>query len=233
MALYKSGTEGSADKAELLSMLTSNMDEAEKVKELIAAAKLNPPVTKPIASSSQQSSVFQSLFGSNKPVAASTPNTVPDDHDYTEVIRQAVKSNSSSNVGATNSTNKSRSSTTNSTQIGKTGNTGRSAAFASPTQRRVNGGASSATSGASSKVKVPVNPEPAPAKTNEYETQILSEMLDSSPGVRWEDIAGLSFAKQTLQEAVILPNLRPDLFTGLRSPPKGVLLFGPPGFTTS
>ena len=63
-------------------------------------------------------------------------------------------------------------------------------------------------------------------KVNEYESQILSEMLETSPGVRWGDIAGLAFAKQTLQEAVILPNLRPDLFVGLRSPPRGVLLFG-------
>jgi hypothetical protein len=63
----------------------------------------------------------------------------------------------------------------------------------------------------------------------EYENQMMSEMLDSSPGVSWNDIAGLAYAKQTLQEAVILPNLRPDLFTGLRSPPRGVLLFGPPG----
>lgn len=67
------------------------------------------------------------------------------------------------------------------------------------------------------------------AKPNEYAAQIMEEILDKSPGIHWDDIAGLAFAKQTLQEAVILPNLRPDLFTGLRAPPKGVLLFGPPG----
>lgn len=45
-------------------------------------------------------------------------------------------------------------------------------------------------------------------KPNEYEEQIKSEMMDESPGVYWKDIAGLEMAKQTLQEAVILPNLR-------------------------
>jgi ATP-dependent 26S proteasome regulatory subunit len=58
---------------------------------------------------------------------------------------------------------------------------------------------------------------------------ILNELMDNAPGVTWDDIAGLKFAKQTLMEAVILPTLRPDIFTGLRAPPKGVLLFGPPG----
>ncbi|OWZ22853.1 Spastin and Fidgetin [Phytophthora megakarya] len=58
---------------------------------------------------------------------------------------------------------------------------------------------------------------------------ILDEVLDHSPGVHWKDIAGLDVAKQIVQEAVILPTLRPDLFTGLRAPPRGVLLFGPPG----
>ncbi|KDO20863.1 hypothetical protein SPRG_14094 [Saprolegnia parasitica CBS 223.65] len=67
------------------------------------------------------------------------------------------------------------------------------------------------------------------AQNDPYAHMILDEVLDKSPGVHWDDIAGLSFAKQTLQEAIVLPTLRPDLFTGLCSPPKGALLFGPPG----
>lgn len=58
---------------------------------------------------------------------------------------------------------------------------------------------------------------------------IKSEIMDKGPPIDWNDIAGLEFAKTAIQEAVVWPMLRPDIFTGLRRPPKGILLFGPPG----
>ena len=58
---------------------------------------------------------------------------------------------------------------------------------------------------------------------------IMSEVMDHGPPVAWDDIAGLEYAKTTIKEIVVWPMLRPDIFTGLRGPPKGILLFGPPG----
>ncbi len=86
--------------------------------------------------------------------------------------------------------------------------------------RRGSGGGGGGAAAASSSAVAPAN---------EFEALVMKEMLEKSPGVTWEMIAGLSDAKQTLQEVIVLPSLRPDLFKGLRAPPKGVLLYGPPG----
>lgn len=58
---------------------------------------------------------------------------------------------------------------------------------------------------------------------------ISRDILSKNPGVPWTSIVGLDHAKQLLKEAVVMPLKYPQLFTGLLTPWKGVLLFGPPG----
>ena len=59
--------------------------------------------------------------------------------------------------------------------------------------------------------------------------KILSEIMQKNPGVKFSDIIGMKDMKQTLYEIIIIPTIRPDLFTGIRKPQRGILLFGPPG----
>ncbi|XP_064541808.1 fidgetin-like protein 1 isoform X2 [Drosophila montana] len=59
--------------------------------------------------------------------------------------------------------------------------------------------------------------------------QIMRESMHKYKPIAWEDIAGLEYAKSTFMETIIHPLQRPDLFKGVRRPPRGVLLFGPPG----
>ena len=58
---------------------------------------------------------------------------------------------------------------------------------------------------------------------------IERDIVEGKVNVNWESIAGLSEAKELLQEAVVLPLWMPDYFKGIRRPWKGVLMFGPPG----
>jgi SpoVK/Ycf46/Vps4 family AAA+-type ATPase len=58
---------------------------------------------------------------------------------------------------------------------------------------------------------------------------VESDMLEKHSDVRWTDIAGMTEAKLALTEMVLLPTFRRDIYSGLRAPPRGLLLFGPPG----
>ena len=58
---------------------------------------------------------------------------------------------------------------------------------------------------------------------------VCNEVLDASPSVSWDDIAGQDAAKAAVQELAVWPTQNPGLFVGARAPPRGLLLFGPPG----
>lgn len=62
-----------------------------------------------------------------------------------------------------------------------------------------------------------------------FRNQLSGAIVVETPNVKWSDVAGLHDAKESLKEAVILPIKFPHLFTGKRTPWKGILLYGPPG----
>jgi len=67
---------------------------------------------------------------------------------------------------------------------------------------------------------------------NEFEKRLLVDVVPPGEvGVGFDDIGALENVKKTLQEIVMLPLQRPELFARgqLLKPTKGVLLFGPPG----
>lgn len=77
----------------------------------------------------------------------------------------------------------------------------------------------------------PVTKTPDVPPDNEFEKRIRPEVIPASEiGVTFADIGALDEIKESLQELVMLPLRRPDLFEGgLLKPCRGILLFGPPG----
>ncbi|KAL7211443.1 hypothetical protein ACSBR2_014332 [Camellia fascicularis] len=67
------------------------------------------------------------------------------------------------------------------------------------------------------------------AETRTLAESLIRDIIRGSPDVKWESIKGLENAKRLLKEAVVMPIKYPKYFTGLLSPWKGILLFGPPG----
>ncbi|KEH29865.1 AAA-type ATPase family protein [Medicago truncatula] len=67
------------------------------------------------------------------------------------------------------------------------------------------------------------------AEQSKLRAGLNSAIVREKPNVKWNDVAGLESAKQSLQEAVILPVKFPQFFTGKRRPWRAFLLYGPPG----
>ncbi len=81
---------------------------------------------------------------------------------------------------------------------------------------------------------VNTNPEGIVRITDTTELELRSEAVEAEekviPTLTYEDIGGLHNAIQKIREMVELPLRHPELFTKLGiEPPKGVLLYGPPG----
>ncbi|XP_073131714.1 uncharacterized protein [Henckelia pumila] len=77
----------------------------------------------------------------------------------------------------------------------------------------------------------PASKTPEDPPDNEFEKRIRPEVIPANEiGVTFADIGALDEIKESLQELVMLPLRRPDLFEGgLLKPCRGILLFGPPG----
>lgn len=69
----------------------------------------------------------------------------------------------------------------------------------------------------------------ANSEMRELAAVISRDIYLQNPNVRWGDIIGLDAAKRLVKEAVVYPIRYPQLFTGILSPWKGLLLYGPPG----
>ena len=61
-------------------------------------------------------------------------------------------------------------------------------------------------------------------------SEVEELVLEEVPDIRYEDIGGLGDQIDAIRDAVELPFLHPDLFAEhALTPPKGILLYGPPG----
>ncbi|XP_057969827.1 katanin p60 ATPase-containing subunit A1 isoform X2 [Malania oleifera] len=124
------------------------------------------------------------------------------------------------------------------TRTGTTGRGGKSSGSGRPNSgvRASTAGKKGPASGKSNKGDSVNGDEDGKSKKGQYEgpdpdlaAMLERDVLETSPGVRWDDVAGLSEAKRLLEEAVVLPLWMPEYFQGIRRPWKGVLMFGPPG----
>ncbi|KNC98972.1 AAA family ATPase, CDC48 subfamily [Spizellomyces punctatus DAOM BR117] len=75
-----------------------------------------------------------------------------------------------------------------------------------------------------------INADDVAAAMNEIRPSAMREIMLEVPKVLWSDIGGQEEVKQKLKEAVEWPLKHPEAFLRFNiRPPKGILLYGPPG----
>src|SRR5210317_1235107 len=94
-------------------------------------------------------------------------------------------------------------------------------------ERQGGGNSGGGAGGAGTKKKG--DEDDADAEKQKLRGALSGAVVTEKPNVKWDDVAGLTMAKESLKETVILPTRFPQLFTGKRRPFKGILLYGPPG----
>lgn len=76
-------------------------------------------------------------------------------------------------------------------------------------------------------------PKKVASSSSKYSAELLSiieqSIVEKASMVKWEELVGLNDVKKKMMETIVLPIKNPELFTGLLTPSKGILLFGPPG----
>ena len=78
--------------------------------------------------------------------------------------------------------------------------------------------------------KIKITPKDLEDALKEVQPSALREVYVQRPNVLWTDIGGLPVVKEELKEAIEWPLKHADLFSEADIvPPKGLLLFGPPG----
>jgi vacuolar protein-sorting-associated protein 4 len=85
------------------------------------------------------------------------------------------------------------------------------------------GGGTGGAGGAGTKPKG-AGEDDADAEKQKLRGALSGAVVTEKPNVKWDDVAGLTAAKESLKETVILPTRFPQLFTGKRRPFKGILV---------
>jgi hypothetical protein len=178
----------------------------------------------------QQQNPYGYSYGNDTVEPPAPAGTVPGGPHIPDSLRQKFRPPGRINGNGQNDTNQRSNTNRNNngrSQINRPSSSGNSGGG----QRKTSGGGAAVGakgSGKQSSEDEEELPEELQHLDKELVLKIQNEIMESGETVQFDDIAGLKDAKQTVMELVVWPMMRPEVFTGLRRAPNGLLLFGPP-----